>query len=144
MANHHDTLNKFWTVVHKLKPDSPAQVWDELTALLSPQCAIHLMGVDAPASHGPTEVISGFKTMTSTWSLKERRVVTSALSADGRTAVNEMDNHITILGVDLEHFRETEIVDFDDAGLILNYRLYTDPSPVAKIFSEKGFGATAA
>ena len=143
-TNHHETLTRFWAVVYKLRPDSPADTWHELTALVSPECVIHLMGVAAPPSRGPAELIASFKTLTSTWALKERRVVSTALSADGRTAVGEMDNHIVVLGTDLEHFRETEIVEFDDAGLILNYRLYLDPSPVMKIFSDKGFGASAA
>ena len=62
---------------------------------------------------------------------------TRSLSADGKTAVCEMDNHLIIMGDTLEHFPETEVVEFDNKGLIVQYRLHCDPKPITDIAVRK-------
>jgi hypothetical protein len=138
--DHFKTLDTFWSTLQTLKPDSPDAEWDKLAAFVHPEAVMYTMGMNAPPNRSRAEALAAFKGLVGYWKLVERRVVASGLSADGKTAFNEMKNHITILGETLDHYPETEIVQFDDDGLIVSYRLYLDPSSAMKIFAEKGVG----
>lgn len=138
-AQLHSRLDDFWAVVKTLKTTSSEEDFAKLSDYIAPKSTLHISGMNSRAAEGPEGVIAEMKALVQTWGLNERRVLVRAVSADGRTVVSEMNNLITILGEEIE-FPETEVVEFDADGLIVNYRLYADPTPILNVFKAKSGG----
>ncbi len=136
VAELHSRLDDFWAVVKSLKPTSSDEDFAKIGNYIAPESTLYFSGLRNPAAEGPDGAIAEMKGLVQTWGLNERRVLVRAASEDGKTVVTAMNNLITILGQEIE-FPETEVVEFDADDLIVNYRLYADPTPILAIFKEK-------
>lgn len=131
------TLDKFYAVLNKVQPTSTANEWSLLTDFFTKDAVLYLQGMGGPSVTGSEATVDAIKSLKSYWALVERRQRTRALSADGKTAIVEMDNHLTIFGEHVEHFPETEVVEFNDVGKIISYRLYCDGTPLKDIVAKR-------
>jgi hypothetical protein len=57
-------------------------------------------------------------------------------SADGKKIIKTMENHLKILGQDVEGVSECEIVTFSDAGKVQEYLLYLNPEKIMAVFAK--------
>ena len=133
----HAKLDGFWELVASLKPDSTEETWTEVAAYFAPDSVAYLSGMTAPSSRGPQEAVAGLKQLVTFWAITERRVVSRAVSEDGKTIVAEMNNNLLIFGEPVNDFIETEIVEFDEKDRIVSYRLHTDGKPILDIVARK-------
>lgn len=133
----HATLDAFWASIKSLSPASPKADFEKYSAFIAPNATLFLNGMSAPPVEGPEAALEAMQNLVQFWSIAERRVLSRSLSGNGKIAVVEMDNHLTIMGDGVEHFPETEVVEFDDKGLIAKYRLYCDPKPIMDIVAKK-------
>ncbi|KAL1874362.1 hypothetical protein VTK73DRAFT_445 [Phialemonium thermophilum] len=136
----HANLDAFWLAVKALSPTAPASAFEKYGSFLAPDCIVYQSGMGQPPSRGREAAVKAMRALLGYWELVEYRVrsrASSAPSAAGgrRIIVHEMDNKLRILGRTVEHFGETEVVEYDDNGLIVEYRLYCDPSPIREIFA---------
>lgn len=131
------TLDAFWVAVDQVKTTSTDEEWKSLVDYFADNAVLYVLGMASPPVTGKAAAIESFKTLKTYWALVERRQRSQSLSTDGKVAVVEMDNHLTIFGEHVEHFPETEVVEFDDAGKIASYRLYCDGTPLKDIAAKK-------
>jgi hypothetical protein len=123
--------------IQKLSPSSPEADFAEYASFLSADCKLYMQGMSAPPVEGKEAAIATMKQLTTFWRIAEARVKSEAESADGNLLVREMDNDLIIAGERLDHFPETEFVEFDSEGKIVSFRIYTDPKPVGDILAKK-------
>ena len=133
----HATLDAFWAAIHPLRSSSSDAEFEKYASFIHPEAKLYFQGMAKPPSVGRVGAIEAIKGLLSFWEHVERRVVSRALSADGKTAVAEMDSHLIIMGETVEHYPELEVVEFDDDGLIVNYRLYCDTKPISDLIASK-------
>lgn len=131
------TLDAFWVAVDQIQTTSTNEEWEKLAGYFADDAVLYVLGMSSPPVTGKAAAIESFKTLKTYWALVERRQRSQSLSADGKVAVVEMDNHLTIFGEHVEHFPETEVVEFDEAGKIASYRLYCDGTPLKEIAAKK-------
>jgi hypothetical protein len=93
--------------------------------------------MNVPPARKRNEAIDGMKQLLKYWRLKERRVRVRAITRDGKSAIAEMDNVLEILGERLE-FKEIEVADFNNDGLIVGFKIYCDNKPVEEILAKHG------
>jgi hypothetical protein len=131
----HARLDAWWASIKPLRPDSSEADWNKMASYIAPGAKLYLNGVLAPPCIGPEGAIETLKGLTAYWSITERRVLTRAASADGKTLVAEMYNPLVVAGTPLD-FDEIEVVRFDEQGRIENYRLHCDAEPIKAIFAK--------
>ncbi|KAF2098221.1 hypothetical protein NA57DRAFT_77013 [Rhizodiscina lignyota] len=131
-------LTSYWDGIKALKPDSPQSEYDKVLSYCTPDATSYFAGMGAPPSKGQAEFLASLKSLTQYWALLDRRIVTEAATSNGltTTVIVEMDNRLRIMGEELD-FPELEVVEFNGEGLIANYRLYCDPSPIRDIITRK-------
>lgn len=66
------------------------------------------------------------------WAIKERRVLSQTLDLIDRVVTANVLNKLSILGEELD-LTEAEVVDSDEQGRIVEYKLYGDLSPIMAI-----------
>jgi ketosteroid isomerase-like protein len=98
--------------------------------------------MSAPPCNTHKEIIANATQLTKYWKMHKLNVTSTVVSADGKSIVQTMKNHLKIMGKDVEDFDECEVVTFSDGGLIQDYKLYCDPAPIMKIFQEAGAGGS--
>ncbi|CAM1511782.1 Fc.00g092950.m01.CDS01 [Cosmosporella sp. VM-42] len=131
----HHRLDEFWDIVRDLRADSPEDAWDTYASYLNPDCVVYLSGIGAAPSRGSTDAVADMKKLVTYWGLKERRVLSKGVDLEGTTVFACMNNLLVILGEELD-FPETEVVEFDNEGRIVDYRLYCDPAPIMAVFQK--------
>jgi hypothetical protein len=136
---HEATLDKMWKAVIALKPTSSDADFEAAVAFFTPEAKAYINGMIAPPAEGRAAIVATFKQLVQFWAMDVHRVGKVAYSADGKTVMREMKNRLLIAGEPVEDFIETESADFDDEGLIKEYRLHTDSSPVMAVLIKKGF-----
>lgn len=130
-------LAEWWNVMRDLRTDSSDENWDKWASYLSPDCTLHLSGMGHHESHGPSDAVEHMKKIMTHWELKERRVLNEGMDfSSGRTVMASMNNRLSILGQEIE-FPETEVVEFDEQGRIVDYKLYCDPKPIMELMQQK-------
>ena len=129
-------LAEWWNVMRDLRTDSPPEMWDKWASYLSPDCKMHLSGMGHHEAHGQNDAKEHMKRILTHWILKERRVLNQGMDfSSGRTLMANMNNRLDILGEEID-FPETEVVEFDEQGRIVDYKLYCDPTPIKSIVSK--------
>lgn len=124
----HAKLDAFWESIAPLRPASTDAEYQKMASFIAPDAKLWFNGVNAPVTIGPAGAVEALKTMTTFWSIEERRVLTRATSTDGKTIIAEMDNRLVLGGLPTD-LNEVEIVTFNDEGLIQTYRLHVDLEP---------------
>jgi len=133
----HAILDAFWAAIHPLKPTSSDAEFEKYASFVHPEAKLYFQGPTKPPFIGRQGAIESIKSLLTFWEHVERRVVARTVSADGKTAMTEMDSHLIIMGEPVEHFPELEVAEFDDDGLVVGYRLYCDPQPIMDIIVAK-------
>lgn len=130
-------LGEWWDVMRELRPDSPAETWDKWASYLSSDCRLHLSGMGHHEARGREDAKEHMKRIVEHWVLKERVVLNSGMDfATGTTLMVNMRNRLEILGEEID-FAEAEVVEFDEGGKIVDYKLYCDPAPIMAIVNKK-------
>lgn len=129
-------VDAFWHDVQAITPNSPPAAYTKFASYFAPDAKAWMSGMGNPGTVGRQEAIESMHGLQKFWKLKEHKVIMRAHSEDGKTIISEMSNVLEIAGVEVRDFPETEIVEFDDQGLIKTYRLYCDPSPIKQVFAD--------
>lgn len=137
MTNLHTKLDAFHDAIQALSPTSPASDFEKFASFLDPNGTFYLGGMNEPPIVGRELAIEGMKKLLTYWKLCERNVVARTVSADGTVAMAEMDNLLEIRGTPLI-FKEAEVAQFNDEGLICVFKLYCDSRPIEEIMARKG------
>ena len=132
----HEKLTNWWKLVQAIKANSTAADFEKVTSYLADDCIIYFNGMVTKPARGKEAVIETLKALTTYWKLIERRVTAQGADESGNVLFASMYNRLEILGEPLD-FYETEVVRFNEAGLIEEYELYCDSSPIKAIFQEK-------
>jgi hypothetical protein len=136
----HSRLDAFHDAISTLSQTSADAELQKFATYLSPQGEFYLGGMNVPPVTSREEAIAGMRGLLSYWRLKERWVRVRSIARDGKTAIAEMENILEICGERLE-FKEIEVAEFDEEGLIVGFRIYCDNKPVEEILAQKGFPA---
>ncbi|KAL2800581.1 hypothetical protein BJX66DRAFT_332145 [Aspergillus keveii] len=132
----HSKLTAWWKVIQNLRLDSPPEDWNAFSSYLSPNCTVYLNGMNAEPCKGRDSTAQHMKRLLGYWAIKERRVLSQGLDPGGRIIMASLLNALLIRG-ELLDLPEAEVVEFDDEGRILEYKLYADPQPIMAIMRAK-------
>ncbi|KAM6527599.1 hypothetical protein FALCPG4_008655 [Fusarium falciforme] len=130
----HERLDGFHDAIATLTDTSTQEELKKFTKYLSPVGEFYLGGMNVPPIKTRDQAVGGMKELLNFWRLKERKVRARAVTPDGKTAIAEMESVLEILGERLD-FKEIEVADFDDEGLIVGFRIYCDNKPVEDILA---------
>jgi hypothetical protein len=83
------------------------------------------------------EAIEDIKEVLEKYYIEDREVLFYALASDKHTVLCETYKRITVMGEPIESFPETELVTFNDEGLIKVLKLYCCWSPIVRIVQDK-------
>lgn len=133
----HGKLDGFHDAISNLSENPSQDALEKFASYLSPDGEFYFGGMNVPPARKRNEAIDGMKQLLKYWRLKERRVRVRAITRDGKSAIAEMDNVLEILGERLE-FKEIEVADFNDDGLIVGFRIYCDNKPLEEILTKHG------
>jgi hypothetical protein len=133
-------LDSMWASLGSLSATSPPSAFTQCAAYFTPDAKAYLLGMEAPPSVGREAIVQTYQSLVTYWGIVERKVIFSAEgktendNASGSVIVNTMVNKLKIAGKDLEGVNECEVVVFE-GGLIKEYQLFVDPSPIMKILT---------
>jgi len=133
----HAKLDAMWAYMQTLSAKSSAEDINKYGDFFAPDVTAYLSGMSAPPAIGRDGLVKTVSSLFAYWELRERRVLSRAVSEDGTTAIAEMDNVLGIMGDELNGFAETEVVSFNSSGLIQEYRLYCDGTPIRELIQKK-------
>jgi hypothetical protein len=92
--------------------------------------------MNAEPCKGRDSTAQQMKRLLGYWAIKERHVLSQGLDLGGRVIMASLLNTLLIQGEMLD-LPEAEVVEFDDEGRILEYKLYADPQPILAIMRAK-------
>jgi len=128
------TLEAMWSFMATLTPTTPDAELQALTKFYEPTATVYLNGMTQLPCTSHESLIATTKALMTYWALSERKV-TSHVETGG-IVVNTMLNKLLIMGELVEDFHECEVVTFSERGLVQEYLLYCDPSPIMKVFAK--------
>jgi ketosteroid isomerase-like protein len=137
-AANEKALQKLWDLIATLSATSSDADFEAIGALFADNTTAYMNGMSAPPAKGRAGVVAGFRQLVQFWAIAESRVTGVFSAPDGRTVVREMANRLLIVGESVDDYKEAEVVEFDEQGLISQYRLYCDSSPIMAILVKKG------
>ncbi|KAL3439949.1 hypothetical protein BJX65DRAFT_315260 [Aspergillus insuetus] len=132
----HSKLTAWWMVIQNLRVDTPPEDWNVFSSYLNSNCTVYLNGMNAEPCKGCDSTAQQMKRLLTYWAIKERRVLSQGLDPGGRVITASLLNTLLIRD-ELLDLPEAEVVEFDDEGRILEYRLYADPQPIMAILRAK-------
>ncbi|KAK6949459.1 hypothetical protein Daesc_009539 [Daldinia eschscholtzii] len=130
-----DALYDTWT---SLTPTSPPSDFEKFAAFFDENCYAWLFSMRelAEPSIGRQGVIDGVKEVLKLQRIEERRVVERFASARGSKISVEMKNRYNVVGEDLDTFWETVTAEFNDKGLITDFKVHCCRSPMVAIIQK--------
>jgi len=127
-----------WDFLIKAKKETPLSYFDGYGQFFEDDAVVYLTGMVQPPCIGKAGAVESIKALHGYWGMIKRRVTVSAVATDiPNTVIFGMDNDLRIADQVLEHFHELEVVTFSEKGLIKEYKLYCDPTPVMGILQPK-------
>ncbi|KAH7012375.1 hypothetical protein B0J12DRAFT_690280 [Macrophomina phaseolina] len=132
-------LDALYGKMQTLSPTSSSEDLNTFAAFFAEDCTAFLksMREQSTPSIGREGVIIGLSDILKDYNILKRRVVSSAVSADGSVVFSEMNNKLNIHGETLESFPVTAVVAFNGQGLITSFKHYCCLSPVVEIIQGK-------
>jgi hypothetical protein len=147
MSNTHSTLyrtklEELYATIQTLRPSSSQDDFDKFASFFTTDCAVYLKSMNPhnmPAI-SRSEAIEDLQEVLSKYSLESREVIFHTLASDNYTVLCETKKRINVMSEVID-FPETEVVTFDEGGLIKVLKLYSCWSPIVTIVQEKtGYG----
>lgn len=132
-------LDELYVIIQRLRPDSLAEEFDAFAACFTKDCTVYLKSMNMHRLPGISrhEAIEDMKEVLGKVHIEEREILHYSLAGDGHTVLCETKQRINVMGEIIEPFFETEIVTFDDEGLIKVLKLYNCWSPIVRIVQDK-------
>jgi hypothetical protein len=135
-------LDELYATIQTLRSSSPNRDFEKFASYFTSECTVYLKSMNPhnmPAI-SRSEAIEDLQEVLSKLSLESREVLFYTLASDGHTVLCETKKRINVMGEVIE-FPETEVVTFDEGGLIKVLKLYSCWSPIVTIVQEKtGYG----
>jgi hypothetical protein len=132
-------LDELYAIIQDLRPTSSSEDFDKFASYLTPDCTAYLKSMNShniPAT-SRSEAIEDIQEVLGKYYIEERKVLFYALASDNHTMICETEKRINVMGETIESFPETEVVTFDDEGLIKVLKLYCCWSPIVRIVQDK-------
>ncbi|CAI6341923.1 unnamed protein product [Periconia digitata] len=139
-------LDELYAIIQRLNPSSPDADLEEFASCFAATCNINLksMNLHSLPSVNREETIEDIKDVLLNYHIEDRQVVHFSLAPDGHTAFCQTVQRLNVMGDIIEPFHETQVVTFDDEGLVKAMNTYCCWSPiVAKIQKKTGMGPYA-
>jgi len=125
-----------WEFLLAAKKETPASYMDGYAQFFEDDAVVYLQGFSSPPSVGKAGVVEGIKGLHTFWGIIKRRVTVSAVAGDvPNTIIFGMDNDLRIGDKVAEHFHELEVITYSEKGLIKEYKLYADPTPIMALLA---------
>jgi hypothetical protein len=132
--NYEKVLDDMWAILETLGPDSTEEELKNFAGLFDKDAKVYFNGMGGPPSVGHEAILETLTGLLNYWKPLERRVTTKAFSEDGMSITAAMDNRMLIVGKELNHVPECEVVAFSkESGLIKLYELFIDPTEITAI-----------
>lgn len=130
-----DALYDKW---QKLPTDSSDSALESFASHFSTNATAWLLSMRelADPSIGREGIIEGIKKALSDSQITERRVVARSVTPDGRKVFIETSNAVTVHGKLIDPLPETTVVEFDDKGLIVDFKIYSCRSPIVALIQD--------
>jgi hypothetical protein len=131
------TLEAMWSYMAALTSSSSDAELQGITKFYEPTATVYLNGMSQPPCTSHESLIATIKVLVAYWAISERKVTSHV--EDRGTVVNTMLNELLVVGEPVKEFHECEMAKFSEEGLIKEYLLYCDPSPIMMVL-QKGAG----
>ncbi|KAF2791282.1 hypothetical protein K505DRAFT_249273 [Melanomma pulvis-pyrius CBS 109.77] len=139
-ANFYRTkLEELYVIIQRLRPSSSPEEFETFASCFTTDCTVHLKSMNMHNMPGISrdEAIEDMKEVLGKYHIEEREVLFFSLASDGHTVLCETKQRINVMGEIVEPFFETEVVTFDDEGLIKVLKLYSCWSPIVRVVQDK-------
>lgn len=132
-------LDELYTIIQRLRPSSPPEEFGDFGRCFTPDCIVYLksMNMHRMPAIARVEAIEDIKEVLEKVHILEREVLHFALASDGQTVFSETKQRIDVMGDIIEPFFETEVVTFDNSGLIKQLKIYSCWSPIVDVVQRK-------
>lgn len=138
-SNFPTTLDALYNTWQSLRKTSSAADLEAFAAFFSPNSTVWLesMREHLTPSRGRDGIVQTMRANLEHYHLQEQRVISQSGGMDDTRMFCEMKNRLVVEGAVLDPFYETAVVVFDDAGLIVDLKLYSCRSHIVMLIQEK-------
>lgn len=138
-AFYRSKLDELYVIIQQLRPTSSDEEFEKFASYFTSDCTVYLKSMNMHRMPGISrhEAIEDMKEVLEKVHIEEREVLHFSLAPDGYTAFCETKQRVNCMGDIIEPFYETEIVTFDDEGLIKVLKVYSCWSPIVRIVQDK-------
>lgn len=132
-------LDDLYVIIQQLRPSSSTEDFEAFASCFTSDCTVYLKSMNSHKTPGISrhEAIEDMKEVLGKLHIEEREVLFYSLASDGHTVLCETKQRINVMGEIVEPFFETEVVTFDEEGLIKMMKLYSCWSPIVRIVQDK-------
>ena len=132
-------LDALYKIIQNLTPTSSEEDFEAFAAFFTEDCTVYLKSMNLHHMPGVTrkDAIEDMKEVLQKVHIEERIVLSSSTTSDGLTLFCETQQRINVLGDIIDPFFETEVVTFNNEGLIRELKLYNCWSPIVRIVQDK-------
>jgi len=130
-------LDELYAIILGLRPSSPAEEFEAFASRFTTDCIVYLTSMRNNPGISRQEAIEDMKEVLENYYTEKREVLHFSLDSDGRTLFCETKQRLNVIGDTIEEFFETEVVTFDDQGLIKVFKKYCCWSPIVDIVQKK-------
>lgn len=122
----------------RLALDSSDETFRNFASYFSPNAIAWLLSMRelAEPSIGRDSIIQGIKAAIRDSQVVERHVIARSTIAGERKVFLESSSTIKVFGKTLDSFPETTVVQFDEEGLIVDFKIYSCRSPIVAAIQE--------
>jgi hypothetical protein len=134
-------LDSLYEIIQNLSATSSNEEFEKFGAFFAVDCKAWLKNMreyDMPGvgRQGAIDLLRSIM-KEKYWTIAQRKVLSSATTADGSRLFSETEKRLIIYGEPVDPFFETEVAVFDSDGLIKELRLYNCWSPIVSVLQQK-------
>ncbi|PVH96303.1 hypothetical protein DM02DRAFT_687938 [Periconia macrospinosa] len=130
-------LNELYAIIQKLSPSSSADEFQAFASRFTTDCTVHFKSMRLPPGNNRQEAISEMKEVLEQYQIEDREVLQISLAPDGYTVFCETKQRVNVMGEVVEPWCETQVVTFDDEGLVKSLKTYCCWSPIVAVVQRK-------